>query len=113
MSELNTIYLDSLRIFQLVASKVHAFRIPGGPVVKNPPANAGDTGSIPNPGRFHMLWGNEVGTLQLLKPTCSRALLCNKGSQCNEKPMHYSWRVAHATRESLRTATKTQHRQNR
>ena len=23
---------------------------PGGPVVKNPPANAGDTGSIPNPG---------------------------------------------------------------
>ena len=87
MSELNTIYLDSLRIFQLVASKVHAFRIPGGPVVKNPPANAGDTGSIPNPGRFHMLWGNEVGTLQLLKPTCSRALLCNKGSQCNEKPM--------------------------
>ena len=28
---------------------------PGGPVVKNPPANAGDTGSIPeNQGRFHM-----------------------------------------------------------
>ena len=24
---------------------------PGGPVVKNPPANAGDTGSIPGPGR--------------------------------------------------------------
>ena len=23
---------------------------PGGLVVKNPPANAGDTGSIPNPG---------------------------------------------------------------
>ena len=27
---------------------------PGGTVVKNPPANAGDTGSIPGPGRFHM-----------------------------------------------------------
>ena len=26
----------------------------GGPVVKNPPANAGDTGLIPGPGRFHM-----------------------------------------------------------
>ena len=26
---------------------------PGGPVVKNPPANAGDIGSIPGPGRFH------------------------------------------------------------
>ena len=30
----------------------------GGPVVKNPLANAGDTGSIPGPGRFHRLWGN-------------------------------------------------------
>ena len=31
---------------------------PGSPVVKNLPANAGDTGSIPGPGRFHMPWGN-------------------------------------------------------
>ena len=30
----------------------------GGPVVKNPPANAGDTGSIFVPGRFHMPPGN-------------------------------------------------------
>ena len=27
---------------------------PGGTVVKNPPANAGDTGSSPGPGRSHM-----------------------------------------------------------
>ena len=27
---------------------------PGGAVVKNPPANAGDGGSIPGPGRSHM-----------------------------------------------------------
>ena len=27
---------------------------PGGAVVKNPPANAGDTGSRPGPGRSHM-----------------------------------------------------------
>ena len=26
----------------------------GGTVVKNPPANAGDMGSIPGPGRSHM-----------------------------------------------------------
>jgi len=26
---------------------------PGGSVVKNPPAKAGDVGSIPDPGRFH------------------------------------------------------------
>ena len=29
---------------------------PGGAVVKNPPANAGDTDSSPGPGRSHMLW---------------------------------------------------------
>ena len=27
---------------------------PGGAVVKNPPANAEDTGLIPGPGRSHM-----------------------------------------------------------
>ena len=27
---------------------------PGGAAVKNPPANAGDTGSSPGPGRSHM-----------------------------------------------------------
>ena len=31
---------------------------PGGAVVKNPPANAGDTGSIPGPRRSHMLRNN-------------------------------------------------------
>ena len=32
--------------------------LPGGAVVKNPPANAGDMGSIPDPGRSHMPWSN-------------------------------------------------------
>ena len=31
---------------------------PGGVVVKSPPANAGDMGSIPGPGRSNMLWSN-------------------------------------------------------
>ena len=31
---------------------------PGGPVVRDPPANAGDAGSSPGLGRSHMLWGN-------------------------------------------------------
>ena len=31
-----------------------AVDFPGGAVVKNPPANAGDTGSSPGPGRSHM-----------------------------------------------------------
>ena len=39
-----------------IETKMEAFR--GGPVLKNPPANAGDVGSIPGPGRFHRLQGN-------------------------------------------------------
>ena len=31
---------------------------PGSRVVKNPPANAGDTGSSSGPGRSHMPWSN-------------------------------------------------------
>ena len=31
---------------------------PGGPVDKNLPANTGDTGLIPSPGRFHLPWSN-------------------------------------------------------
>ena len=35
-----------------VVKKVGCF--PGGPVVENTPANAGDTGLIPGPGRYHL-----------------------------------------------------------
>ena len=38
--------------FQKYKSKWMDF--PGGTVVKNPPANAGDTGTSPGPGRSHM-----------------------------------------------------------
>ena len=31
---------------------------PGGAVVRNPPANAGDMGLSPGPGRSHMLQSN-------------------------------------------------------
>ena len=37
---------------------LHSLGFPGGVVVKNPPANAGDTSLIPGPGRSHMLWSN-------------------------------------------------------
>ena len=36
----------------------HLGEIPGGPMVKNLPASAGNTGSIPCPGRFHVPQGN-------------------------------------------------------
>ena len=38
------------------ASKMRDF--PGGSVVKNLPANAGDMGSSPGLGRSHMPWSN-------------------------------------------------------
>ena len=39
---------------------------PGGVVVENPPANAGDMGSIPGPGRSHMPRSNQACALRLL-----------------------------------------------
>ena len=45
---------------------------PGGAVVKNPPANAGDRGSSPGPERSHMPQSNEARAPQLLS-LCSRA----------------------------------------
>ena len=54
-----------------IKRKVRDF--PGGTVVKNPPANAGDTGSIPGLGRFHMPQSNSARVPQLLN-LCSRAL---------------------------------------
>ena len=41
--------------YNLVTKKL---KTTGGPVAKNLPANAGDIGLIPDPGKFHMLWDN-------------------------------------------------------
>ena len=73
---------------------------PGGTVVKNPPANEGDTGSSPGPGRSHMPRNNKACAPQLLslrsgarmpqlpKPTRLEPVLCNKRSHRSEKPVH-------------------------
>ena len=65
---------------------------PGSAVVKNPPANAGDTGSSPGRGRSHMPQSNKAHEPQLLslcstahepqllKPTCLEPVLHNKRS---------------------------------
>ena len=83
-------------------SKLPSRDFPGGAVVKNPPANAGDTGLTPGPGRAHMpqsywahvpqllkpAWRNYWACmLQLLKPTHLEPVLRNKRSHSNEKPM--------------------------
>ena len=40
----------------------------GGSVPKNLPANAGNTSSIPGPGRSHMPWSNYAQELPVLSP---------------------------------------------
>ena len=90
---------------------------PGGPVVKNRPANAGDTGLIPAPGRFHMpgwrvggwrgqlipwttttelafysLWATATEPMRCIfwSPRALEPTLCNKRSHCNEKSRHHN-----------------------
>ena len=38
--------------------KMYALDFPGGPMVRNPPANAEDMGSVPSLGKSHMPWGS-------------------------------------------------------
>ena len=45
-------------LWDLVSKDLDLRDFPGGTVVKNPPANAGDTSLSPGPGRFHMPWRN-------------------------------------------------------
>ena len=62
---------------------------PGGPVVKNLPANAGDMDSIPGPRRPTMPRGSWVGVPQLLSPQAPEPTLY-KRSHRNEKPEHHN-----------------------
>ena len=88
----------------------------GGLVVKNLPANAEDTSSIPGLGRSHMLQGNQAHVpqllslhsgaceLQLMKPACFMSMLHNEKSHNVRSP--YA-----TTREMDHAAAKTQHYQ--
>ena len=57
---------------------------------KNLPANAGDVGSIPGPGRSYVLWGNKSCSPELLKPVCPELVVCNKRNLCSKKPAHHN-----------------------
>ena len=93
--------------------KCLSWDFPGGTVVENLSANAGDTGLIPGPGRSHMLRSNWACAPQLLKPARLEPVLRNKRRHRHEKPVHRNeeWPPLAATRESPCTATKTQHSQ--
>ena len=67
---------------------------PGCSVVKNPPANAADTGSIPESGRSYILSSSRAKSrnywahvLQLLKPACPRA----RALQQEKAPQWEAW----------------------
>ena len=112
---------------------------PGGPVVKNPPSNAGDAGSIPG-------WGakiphaagqlsprattTELGhlnerarVLQTTEPTHSgaraaqlerenpRATTREKLTHCNKEPTSRQQKIPHASTKILCSATNSQHSQ--
>ena len=49
---------DCFWVFICLVIKNNTEVFPGGSVIKNPPANAGDRGSIPGPEIFHVPWGN-------------------------------------------------------
>ena len=80
----------------------------GGAVVENPPANGGDMGSSPGPGRSHMPRSNYARVPQLLS-LCSRALEPQLLSP-RAQSLCSTTREATAMRNP-RTATKTQHSQ--
>ena len=77
---------------------------PGGSVVKNLPTDAGDTGSIPVPGRSHMLRSN---------CSCAPELwsLCSGAHALQQEKPRQRAAFAQQLESSPRTETKTQHSQ--
>ena len=98
-----TIIFINIRINQLKQG------FPGGAVVKNPPANAGDMGSSPGPGRSHMPQSKKPMRHNYwacpLEPTSHNYWVCAPRARApqQEKPLQWEahapqWRVAPAHR---------------
>ena len=82
-------------------------------MVENLPANAGDTGLSPGLGRSHMPRSNWAREPQLLSLRLWSPCSATREGRDSERPVHRDeeWPPLAATRESPRTATKTQHGQ--
>ena len=70
------------------AYKIGSWDFPGGAVVKNLPANSGDTGSSPGPGRSHVPQRDKTHVPQLLSPraTTTEARAPRARAPQQEKP---------------------------
>ena len=90
--------------------KIMAGGFPGGAVAGSLPANAGDTGSGPGPGRSHVPWGNWAREPRLLRPVRLEPVLQNERGHRSGRPAHHSeeWPPLTAARERPHAATKTQ-----
>ena len=86
---------------------------PGGAVVENLPASAGDTGLSPGLGRSHMPQSNWAREPQLLSLRVWSLCSATREAVIVKRPSHRDeeWPPLAATRESPRTETKTQHSQ--
>ena len=60
---------------------------PGGPVVKSLPANAGDVGSVPGLGSFHVPQDDYTQVPRLLSPCTLEPMPRSKRSPRDEKPI--------------------------
>ena len=102
---LNNLKVEWRKIQFTEASKIIKWDLPGGPVVetnkqkKNPPANAGDIGSILAQEDSTCLKATKPCTTeprsrtwdsQLLKSAALEHMLCNKRNNCNGKPTYHN-----------------------
>ena len=64
---------------------------PGGPVIKKPPANAGDRSSIPGLGRFHMTCYSATKPKHnyCTEPTPPRTRALQQRGLRDDKPEHH------------------------
>ena len=84
---------------------------PGGAVVENLPANAGDTGSSPGLGGSRMPQSDWAREPQITEPAHLEPVLCNGRGRDSERPAQRDeeWSPLATTRESPHTEMKTQH----
>ena len=87
-----------IKIYSYVAQD-----FPGGPVDKNLPANAEDTGWIPDPGRLHMPRSNHTRAPQLSLSSATREAAATRSLSTALKNSPCSWQED--------CATETQHSQ--
>ena len=101
--------LKKRKIRTFILKRVQGF--PGGAVVENLPANAGDTGSSPGLGRSHMPRSNWAREPQLLSLRVWSLCSATREAAIVKRPAHHDeeWPPLAAARESPRTETKTQH----